>query len=105
MSKYLYSKDINSLIKDDVQYWRNRESYKDYTEGQLYDYFIQHNFKLLRLYIQFKIPKWLNVLNNIKKIYHLVIILNISNYLKITLFKIIFLFLKNMVYLILPYTN
>lgn len=69
LSKYLYSKDINSLIKDDVQYWKNRESYKDYTEGQLYDYFIQHNFKLLRLYIQFKIPKWLNVLNNIQKFF------------------------------------
>ncbi len=69
ISKYIYNKSINKLIEDDIEFWRNHNNYRNYSEVQLSGHFIQRNFKLLRLYIQFKIPKWLSVLNNMQNFF------------------------------------
>ncbi|SUA44373.1 ski2-like helicase [Neisseria zoodegmatis] len=66
LAKYLFEKNINSLIDNDINFWKNTDRYKEYSIGELYDEFIQLNFKFLRLYVQFKIPKWLSVLNNLQ---------------------------------------
>ena len=67
LSVFLYEKNINSLIKKDIEYWNGRENYAKYSIGELYDHFIQRNFKFLRLYIQFKIPKWFSILDSLQK--------------------------------------
>jgi len=64
---YTINKDILFLIKSNYTYYKEKNCFPKYNDNELFNEAIREVFNIFRHWFQFKIPKWLNVVNNIQK--------------------------------------
>lgn len=66
---YDYSRiqNIMILVDNNIKYYKTQNSYEKYDEGELFDFAIREAFQTLRHWFQYKVPKWLNVVNELQK--------------------------------------
>ena len=64
---YGYKKSISDIIKDSFIYNRKLKSNIDKTNEELLNKSVEEVFNIVRHWFQYKIPKWLNVMNELQK--------------------------------------
>lgn len=64
---YSLKKDVFSIIQDDLKYNRKLELNNNKSDEQLLSESIDYIFNILRHWFHYRIPKWLNVINNLQK--------------------------------------
>ncbi|GAB6888964.1 DEAD/DEAH box helicase [Desulfothermus okinawensis JCM 13304] len=68
---YSTKKNINYLIKPTYEYFihlkKKKERFSKYSYYEIYNEAIREVFNMLRHWFQFKVPKWLNIINNIQR--------------------------------------
>ncbi|ANF98556.1 helicase [Paenibacillus bovis] len=64
---YSHSQSIMKLVENNVNYYKTLPSYKLKNDNEILDLAIQEAFQTLRHWFQYKVPKWLNVINEIQK--------------------------------------
>ena len=64
--QYMLTHNEINLIKKEYEFLCNQESYKDFDEKSIYNIAIQDVFQIIRHWINYKVPKWLNVLNELQ---------------------------------------
>ncbi|UNP89516.1 DEAD/DEAH box helicase [Aeromonas encheleia] len=64
---YGFNKSILELVKSSFKYKRGLESNKNATDDEILDESIKDSFQILRHWFQYKIPKWLLVVNELQK--------------------------------------
>lgn len=62
---YAMDKNLASIVDDKFRYYRMREGQKD--ELELYNDAIRDAFQILRHWFQYKVPKWINVMNSLQE--------------------------------------
>jgi hypothetical protein len=64
-----YSKhqDISQLIRQTYDYSKKREDNKRRTDEEIFDETVMHVFWIMRHWFHYKVPKWLDVVNNLQK--------------------------------------
>jgi hypothetical protein len=66
-SIYGFKQDINYLIDSDFTWKRGKREYKKYSDEDLLDISIQETFQIIKHWFEYKIPKWLSVVNEIQR--------------------------------------
>lgn len=64
---YTIDRNINYLIESNYLYFKEKNYFPKYSESEIYNEAIRQVFTMLRHWFQFKVPKWLNVINNIQR--------------------------------------
>lgn len=64
---YGYNQNIWSLIDSNVTYFKTLVKYKDSTEKEILDEAIRHSFQILKHWLEYKVPKWLSVINSLQE--------------------------------------
>lgn len=64
---YGYNKSLSSLIKSDFNYKKTLDKYKNETDINIWDDSICEIFSIKKHWFEYKIPKWLSVVNEIQK--------------------------------------
>lgn len=64
---YGLHKDIGYLVQDNYDYMREQETNKNISNSDLMDTAIQITFQVMKHWFQYKVPKWLSVLNEIQR--------------------------------------
>ncbi|QNM84904.1 DEAD/DEAH box helicase [Polaribacter pectinis] len=64
---YGLEQNINQLINSNFSYIRNLSSNRNKSDNDLMDIAIQGVFQILKHWFQYKVPKWLSVINEIQK--------------------------------------
>ncbi len=64
---YGINQNINSLINNDFSYKRTLNKYNSLSDSDLRDLSIQETFQIIKHWFEYKIPKWLSVINEIQK--------------------------------------
>ena len=70
--KYLRWRDITRMVFQTYNYYLQRKKdgvpkYADRTDEELFDDAIKDQFLILRTWFHYKVPKWLNVMNNLQE--------------------------------------
>jgi hypothetical protein len=60
-------KNINKLIKDRYEYERNKAGNNDRLDADIRDDAIQLIFQIMKHWFQYKVPKWLSVMNELQR--------------------------------------
>jgi len=64
---YGIDQKISSLIANDYNYKRKQSNFKDLSDSDVRDLAIQETFQIIKHWFQYKIPKWLSVINEIQR--------------------------------------
>ncbi len=64
---YGVNKSIIGLVNNDFVYKRNLERYDGWSDKEIIDESIRDSFQILRHWFQYKIPKWLLVINELQR--------------------------------------
>ena len=64
---YGIEKNISFLIKSNYSYFRELSRYKGKTDKEVLDEAIRDAFQILKHWFHYKVPKWLNVINELQK--------------------------------------
>lgn len=64
---YANDQSINNLINSNYQYLRGDIKHKNYSNEEVLDEAIRDTFQILKHWFQYKIPKWLLVIDNIQR--------------------------------------
>lgn len=64
---YGLNQDINYLIRNNYSYNRKLERNKDVSDNDLRDIAIQETFQIMKHWFEYKVPKWLSVINEIQR--------------------------------------
>lgn len=64
---YGRDQEISVLIKNDYNYKRRLDRFKDFSNSDVRDLAIQETFQIIKHWFQYKIPKWLSVINEIQR--------------------------------------
>lgn len=65
---YGWSKSIVELVNNTFIYKKKIDAYATWGDKEILDEAIQDSFQILRHWFQYKIPKWLNVVNELQKL-------------------------------------
>jgi hypothetical protein len=66
-SDYAKNQSINYLIKSNYKYFRAQPGYGDMTDNEVLDEAIRDSFQILKHWFQYKVPKWLLVIDNLQR--------------------------------------
>lgn len=64
---YGIDQNVNTIIKNDFLYKRKLPQFKEFSDTDLRDLAIQETFQIMKHWFEYKIPKWLSVINEIQK--------------------------------------
>ena len=64
---YANDQSINNLIKSNYTYLRRDVKYKKMSDNEVLDEAVRDTFQIIKHWFQYKIPKWLLVVDNIQK--------------------------------------
>lgn len=64
---YSFNGSIDYLIKSNIQYKREMNTNTDIPDNQLFDEAVLESFQILKHWFQYKIPKWMLVINDIQQ--------------------------------------
>ncbi|WP_246873696.1 DEAD/DEAH box helicase [Paenibacillus dendritiformis] len=64
---YSRLQNIMILVENNMKFYKTQKSYEKYDEDELFDFAIREAFQTLRHWFQYKVPKWLNVVNELQK--------------------------------------
>lgn len=64
---YGFEQNVNTIIRNDFLYKRKQPKFKDVSDSDLRDLSIQETFQIMKHWFEYKIPKWLSVINEIQK--------------------------------------
>ncbi len=64
---YGIEQKISALIANDFKYKRGHVRFKDLSDSDVRDIAIQETFQIIKHWFQYKIPKWLSVINEIQR--------------------------------------
>lgn len=64
---YGIEKNISFLIKSNYSYFRELSRYEGKTDKEVLDEAIRDAFQILKHWFHYKVPKWLNVINELQK--------------------------------------
>lgn len=73
---YSRQQNIMILVQNNVSYYKTLEQYKGSSDSDLLDLAIREAFQTLRHWFQYKVPKWINVVNELQK--HICKIMNLK---------------------------
>jgi len=65
---YAMNKSISKLVESNISYFRTLKMYENSTDQEIIDDSIRDAFQILRHWFQYKVPKWLSVINSLQKI-------------------------------------
>lgn len=63
---YGIEQNINRLIRSNFLYLKKLREYENFTNNEILDAAIRDAFQILRHWFQYKVPKWLNVINELQ---------------------------------------
>lgn len=66
-SIYTYNHNIWDLINNNFKYYKTLDKYKDISDPDLMDEAIRNSFQVLKHWFEYKIPKWLSVIDSLQK--------------------------------------
>ncbi|MDP3145984.1 MAG: DEAD/DEAH box helicase [Bacteroidota bacterium] len=66
-SMYGFNQDIDFLIKNDYKYLRSLPAHKLKSNSEVLDLAIQETFQIIKHWFEYKVPKWLSVINELQK--------------------------------------
>lgn len=66
-SDYAKNQSINYLINSNYKYFRGHPSFIDMSDNEVLDEAIRDSFQILKHWFQYKVPKWLLVLDNLQR--------------------------------------
>lgn len=64
---YSYNHNIWNLIDNSFQYYRKLEKYKNKSSEDLMEEAIRNSFQILKHWFEYKLPKWLSVIDSLQK--------------------------------------
>lgn len=64
---YAYNQNIFDLVDNTYQYLRSLERFEKMTDAEVHDEAIMQSFKTLKHWFEYKIPKWLSVIDSLQK--------------------------------------
>jgi hypothetical protein len=64
---YGIEQNVNTIIRNDFLYKRKQPKFKDISDSDLRDLSIQETFQIMKHWFEYKIPKWLSVINELQK--------------------------------------
>ncbi|WP_213064532.1 hypothetical protein [Acinetobacter tandoii] len=64
---YGYEKDIQKLVDSNFNYYKTLKKYQKFTDQEILDDAIRSSFHMLRHWFEYKIPKWLSVIDSLQK--------------------------------------
>lgn len=64
---YGLNKSIESLVNSNYIYYKKQKRYYNISDDKIRDDAILDAFQILKHWFQYKVPKWLNVINNLQK--------------------------------------
>lgn len=65
--EYSRNQSINHLINNNLNYLSSLPAYQDIPDNEILDEAIRDSFQILKHWFQYKVPKWLLVLDNIQR--------------------------------------
>ena len=63
---YGFSQDISKLVNKNVTFFKSLEQYSEKPDEEIFDHAVIDAFQIMRHWFHYKIPKWLNVINNLQ---------------------------------------
>lgn len=66
-SDYGRGQNISNLIDSNYRYFKDLPKYKNKSDEEVFDEAVRDAFQILRHWFQYKVPKWLNVINELQK--------------------------------------
>ncbi|PZR22174.1 MAG: helicase [Flavobacterium psychrophilum] len=64
---YGIHRSINKLIQEDLDYKNKQPKFSSWTESDIRDQSIQETFQVMKHWFEYKVPKWLSVINELQK--------------------------------------
>jgi len=64
---YGFKQDINILIRNNFDFLREQSKLASKTDAEIMDTAIQDSFQIMKHWFQYKVPKWLSVMNELQK--------------------------------------
>lgn len=64
---YSRHQNVMILVDNNVNYYKSQQNYQKYDDAEILDFAIREAFQTLRHWFQYKVPKWLNVVNELQK--------------------------------------
>ncbi|KMQ70154.1 DEAD/DEAH box helicase [Chryseobacterium koreense] len=64
---YGYNQNISNLINNSYSYFRGLKQYENQTDAEVMDDAIRHAFQILKHWLEYKVPKWLSVVNSLQE--------------------------------------
>ena len=64
---YGNNQNILKLVQGNIEYMREKDKNKNKSEQDLLDNAIKDSFQILKHWFQYKVPKWLSVINNLQQ--------------------------------------
>lgn len=64
---YGYNQSIWNLINNNFKYFKTLNHYSTLPDNEVMDEAIRHSFQILKHWLEYKVPKWLSVVNSIQE--------------------------------------
>ncbi|HET9569829.1 MAG TPA: helicase-related protein [Bacteroidales bacterium] len=64
---YGYNQSIWNLVNSTYEYFKSLKSFGQFTSDEIYDEAIRDSFQVLKHWFEYKVPKWLSVINSIQE--------------------------------------
>lgn len=64
---YTQHKSLQRMIADTFNYYKDLERYANYSKQDILDEAVKDSFQILRHWFEYKVPKWLSVMNSLQE--------------------------------------
>ena len=64
---YTQQKSLKKMILETYKYYRTLERYENWLEKDIFDEAVKDSFQILKHWLEYKVPKWLSVINSLQE--------------------------------------